>query len=204
MVHHLGDKVVVVFTDRTPEMVKEKLTSAVAKSVKDHQNSVFVWDSTKQASTQEKINIYESIIQNAQRVILTADLDYATAHAVSKRYSCNTRWWINDTCIDHVYLCLSLFVRMNSKPVYIAFAGQARSYLSHFHRWLLDAHLTRKLRLDKSKSTAKGANDPYSYLGDHVAWGNASKVFQTKSTMAYVKNEIEEIRAEKVTGKRRK
>lgn len=81
MVKNLGDKVVVVFTDRTPDLVKDKV-SAKLEPVKD---SVFIWDSTKQVSSTEKIDIYESIIQNAQRVILTADLDYATAHAISKR-----------------------------------------------------------------------------------------------------------------------
>lgn len=81
-------------------------------------------------------------------------------------------------------------------------SGYCKSYLTHFHRWLFDAHLTRKLRLDRTGH--KQANDPYSYLGDHAVWGNASKVFQMKNTMAFVKKEIEEIRDEKVTGKRRK
>jgi hypothetical protein len=60
------------------------------------------------------------------------------------------------------------------------------------------------LRLDRNKHKANQANDAYSYLGDHVPWGNASKVFQMKNTMSYVKKEIEDIRSEKVTGKRRK
>jgi mitochondrial fission protein ELM1 len=171
MVKNLGDQVVVVFTDRTPEMVKDKLSARV----KNNSESIMIWDSTKETSTKDKINRYESIIGNAQRVILTADLDYATAHAISK-----------------------------NKPVYITFSGQARSYLSHFHRWLLDSHLTRKLRLDRTKHKLNQANDPYSYLGEPIPWGNASQVFQIKHTMAYVKKEIEEIRAEKVTGKRRK
>lgn len=86
MVNNLGDKVVIVFTDRTPDMVKEKLTSKIESSIKDHANSVTIWDSKKEAaSTIEKINTYENIIQNASRVILTADLDYACAHALSKR-----------------------------------------------------------------------------------------------------------------------
>lgn len=84
MVQNIGDKVVVVFTDRTPTMVKEKLTQKIAESIKDSEESVFIWDSVKQTSTADKINTYESIIQNSQRVILTADLDYACAHAVSK------------------------------------------------------------------------------------------------------------------------
>jgi mitochondrial fission protein ELM1 len=81
MVKNLGDKVVVVFTDRTPAMVKDKLSDRV----KDHLESVFIWDSTKETATIGKVNTYESIVQNAQRVILTADLDYATAHALSKK-----------------------------------------------------------------------------------------------------------------------
>ena len=89
------------------------------------------------------------------------------------------------------------------KPVYVTFGGQCRSYLSHFYRWIYDAHLARKLRLERHnhKSTVY---DTYSYLGNHATWGNASKVFQMKYTMSFVKNEIEEIRAEKITGKRRK
>jgi hypothetical protein len=59
--------------------------------------------------------------------------------------------------------------------------------------------------LDRTKSSSsKKICDVYSYLGDHPAWGNASKVFQMKHTMAFVKHEIEEIREEKVTGRRRK
>ncbi|KAG2208467.1 hypothetical protein INT47_010163 [Mucor saturninus] len=175
MVRNLGDKVVVVFSDRTPTMVKEKLTQKIEESIKDSEESVVIWDSTKQTSTADKINTYESIIQNSQRVVLTADLDYACAHAASK-----------------------------GKPVYIAFNGQARSYLAHFHRWLLDTHLTKKLRLDRTKHKTNEAKDPYSYLGDQTTWGNASREFQMKNTMSYVKKEIEEIREEKVTGKRRK
>jgi hypothetical protein len=91
---------------------------------------------------------------------------------------------------------------MYSKPVYVTMSGQCRSYLNHFHRWLLDAHLTRKLRLDRSKNNR--ASDPYSYLGEHVTWGNAINLFQVKNTMSFVKKEIDEIRTEKVTGKRRK
>lgn len=86
--------------------------------------------------------------------------------------------------------------------MYIAFGGRCRSYLLQFHRWVLDAHLTRKLRLDKTKHTK--AEDPYSYLGQHAPWNDASKVFQIKHTMSFVKNEVQISREEKVTGKRRK
>jgi mitochondrial fission protein ELM1 len=86
MVNNLNDKVVVVFTDRTPDMVKEKLTNKIETAIKNHAESVSIWDSTKESSAIDKINTYENIIHNATRVILTADLDYACAHALSKRY----------------------------------------------------------------------------------------------------------------------
>jgi hypothetical protein len=89
-----------------------------------------------------------------------------------------------------------------SKPVYIAFGGHGRSYLAHFHRFLSDHHLTRKLRLDRVKKS--NSQDPYSYLGTHPAWGDAKKALQIKNTMQFVTHEIEAIRDEKVTGKRRK
>ncbi|KAI9262460.1 hypothetical protein EDC94DRAFT_518779, partial [Helicostylum pulchrum] len=81
MVKNLNDKIVIVFTDRTPDLVKQKITT----SLQELDDSVFIWDSTKQVSTIDKINTYESIIENANRVVLTADLDYACTHALSKR-----------------------------------------------------------------------------------------------------------------------
>lgn len=85
MVQNLGDKIVVVFTDRTPKIVKERLAQKISESIKDSEESVIIWDSTKQTSTIDKINTYESVIQNSKRIVLTADLDYACAHAVSKK-----------------------------------------------------------------------------------------------------------------------
>jgi mitochondrial fission protein ELM1 len=84
MVKNLNDKVVVVFTDRTPNMVKDKMNSRLSDMIAD--KSVVTWDSTAESSTLDKINTYENIIYNTDRVVLTADLDYACAHAASKRY----------------------------------------------------------------------------------------------------------------------
>lgn len=36
-------------------------------------------------NTLERVETYQSIIDRAARVVLTADLDYATAHAASRR-----------------------------------------------------------------------------------------------------------------------
>lgn len=91
-----------------------------------------------------------------------------------------------------------------SKPVYTTFGGYCRSYLLQFNRWMLDNHLIRKLRLDKSKYRASDVQDNYSYLGNHAPWGDANKVFQVESTMASVVDEIETVRQETITGKRRK
>lgn len=86
MVNQLNDKIVVVFTDRTAPLVKEKMIKKISESIKDYENSVYVWDSaTLNDNTAEKINIYESIIDHSQRVVLTADLDYACSHALSKK-----------------------------------------------------------------------------------------------------------------------
>jgi predicted PilT family ATPase len=84
MVNQLDDKVVIVFTDKTSPLVKEKMTKRISEII--DANSVYIWDSaTLDEDTTEKINIYSSIIHHSQRVVLTADLDYACAHAVSKR-----------------------------------------------------------------------------------------------------------------------
>lgn len=36
-------------------------------------------------NTLERVETYQSIIDRAARVVVTADLDYATAHAASRR-----------------------------------------------------------------------------------------------------------------------
>lgn len=82
----MDEKIVIVYTDRTPQLVKEKMTKRIFETIKDHEKSVYIWDSaTLNDNTAEKMNIYESIIHNSQRVVLTADLDYACSHALSKR-----------------------------------------------------------------------------------------------------------------------
>ncbi|KAI8375477.1 mitochondrial fission protein ELM1-like protein [Blakeslea trispora] len=82
MVKHLNDHVVIVYTDRTPQLVKDKMTKALAEETK----AVFMWDSTDAAlDTMDKLDMYENIIHASDRVILTADLDYASAHAASRK-----------------------------------------------------------------------------------------------------------------------
>ncbi|KAI8876748.1 hypothetical protein K501DRAFT_261657 [Backusella circina FSU 941] len=83
MVTHLNDRVNVVFTERTPGIVKEKFTKRI-ETLPDP-STVTIWDSTKAENIQEKIDKYEEIIQNSKRVVVTADLDYASAHAVANR-----------------------------------------------------------------------------------------------------------------------
>ncbi|KAI8982495.1 mitochondrial fission ELM1-domain-containing protein [Pilobolus umbonatus] len=175
MIDHFDDKVMVVFTERTPEMVKNKFTKKVTEGLPNHANSIQFWDSMKEDSKLiDKMMTYEAIIHRSKRVILTADLDYASAHAISK-----------------------------DKPVYMVFGGETRSYISHFYRWVIESHLARKFRIDRAKNRSAKVDDPYSYLGKHKPWGNSARIFHMKDTMKYVKHEIEANRAEKVTGKRR-
>ncbi|KAI9249316.1 mitochondrial fission ELM1-domain-containing protein [Sporodiniella umbellata] len=169
MIHTLNDNVTIVYTDRTPELVKEKIKKRL-----EGETAVQIWDSTQEKDTLEKISLYENIVTRSERVILTADLDYATAHAISK-----------------------------NKPVYLAFGGSSRSYLLHFYRWMLDNNLARKLRLDRGAYKSKQVQDPYSYLGQHAPWGNPNRLFQTENTMSFVESEVNALREESITGKRK-
>jgi hypothetical protein len=83
MVTHLNDRVNVVFTERTPDIVKDKFTKRI-ETLPDP-SIVTIWDSTRVENIQEKIDKYQEIIQNSKRVVVTADLDYASAHAVANR-----------------------------------------------------------------------------------------------------------------------
>ncbi|CAO3613337.1 unnamed protein product [Mucor fragilis] len=83
MVKNLHDKVVVVYTDRTPPLVKAKMNTRIAEFDTAH-TSVVTWDSTMEPSTANKLASYDNIIHHSGRVVLTADLDYACAHAASK------------------------------------------------------------------------------------------------------------------------
>lgn len=93
------------------------------------------------------------------------------------------------------------------KPVYVTFGGQCRGHLLQFQRWLRDQRLTRKLRLDRKHKPSHHQKqpplvDPYSYLGHHPSFAIAAKVF-APATMDHVIHELETIRQEKITGKRR-
>ncbi|ORZ17956.1 hypothetical protein BCR42DRAFT_243185 [Absidia repens] len=86
MVTQLNSNIVVIFTERTPLSIKQTMQNAIKKSIPDHDTGVVTWDSTQGGLTSlEKIETYDNLIQKASRVILTADLDYATAHATMKR-----------------------------------------------------------------------------------------------------------------------
>ncbi|KAJ8654941.1 hypothetical protein O0I10_009337 [Lichtheimia ornata] len=174
MVDHFHTKLVVVFTEKTSEQVKERI-----KSVCGDRPEITLWDAmTEVDNTLERVEKYQSIIDHAARVVLTADLDYATAHAASRR-----------------------------KPVYIAFGDRCRSHLLHFQRWAREKHITRKLRLDKSRAASRKkqvdhSTDPFSYLGNHAAWADGRRVLEIPNTLEHVVEELESKRMEKITGKR--
>ncbi|KAI7901913.1 uncharacterized protein BX663DRAFT_436612, partial [Cokeromyces recurvatus] len=87
MITRLGDKVILIFTDRTSELVKSKMSKRLLEDDPTLNSSIFIWDSTKeQISTIDKIKLYENMIYYSKRVVLTADLDYVCTHAISKKY----------------------------------------------------------------------------------------------------------------------
>lgn len=89
--------------------------------------------------------------------------------------------------------------------MYVAFGDRCRSHLLHFHRWAREKHITRKLRLDRSRSSSlrQPYHDPYSYLGEHPAWADGQKVLRVQENLEYVAHELDALRQEKMTGKRR-
>ncbi|CAO3615213.1 unnamed protein product [Cunninghamella echinulata] len=177
IVTQTNTNLLVIFTEKTSDLIKKTIQSNIEKHISDYNTRVVTWDSTQGGlHNLEKIEAYENLIENSSRVILTADLEYANIHAAMKK-----------------------------KPIYTAFGGYCTGHLAHFHRWLRDQRLTRKLRLDrKASSNSKENNDPFSYLGQHPPFSIASKVLQSQSILSHVKNEIETTRDEKLTGKRRK
>ncbi|CAO3617989.1 unnamed protein product [Cunninghamella blakesleeana] len=182
IVTQTNTNLLVIFTEKTSELIKKTMKTNIEKHIANHHTRVVTWDSTQDGlHNLEKIETYDNLIEKSSRVILTADLEYANIHAAMKK-----------------------------KPIYIAFGGYCTGHLVHFHRWLRDQRLTRKLRLDRKTSspliasTSKENKDTFSYLGHHPPFSIASKVLQSHSILSHVKNEIETTRDEKLTGKRRK
>ncbi|KAI9496175.1 mitochondrial fission ELM1-domain-containing protein [Zychaea mexicana] len=181
MVKKLHAKIVVVFTEKTTAEVKTTI-----KQMCSHQaDSIAIWDAMADTETSlTRAQIYQSIIDKASRVVVTADLDYAVAHAAAKR-----------------------------KPVYVAFGDRCRQHLLRFHRWARDNRITRKLRLDRGRGASRKQQqqqqhhplyDPYSYLGNHGPWANGHQLVENEAALEHVQYEVTELRQERVTGKRRK
>ncbi|KAI8339552.1 hypothetical protein BC941DRAFT_490406 [Chlamydoabsidia padenii] len=86
MVTQLHSNLLVIYTEKTPLSIKQIVTNTINKSIPDHNTKVVTWDATQDELTSlERIETYDNLIHQASRVILTADLDYATAHATMKR-----------------------------------------------------------------------------------------------------------------------
>ncbi|KAI8143653.1 mitochondrial fission protein ELM1-like protein [Fennellomyces sp. T-0311] len=82
MVKKLHAKVIVVFTERTSEEAKKKIRQVQSH----HADSIVLWDAMVDTETSlARAQVYQSIIDKASRVVITADLDYAVAHAAGKR-----------------------------------------------------------------------------------------------------------------------
>ncbi|KAI9267877.1 mitochondrial fission ELM1-domain-containing protein [Phascolomyces articulosus] len=176
IVKKLHGKVAVIFTEKTTPEVKEK----IMKIHNHHTDSIAIWDAMVDTETSlTRAHIYQSMIDKATRVVITADLDYSVAHAAAKR-----------------------------KPVYIVFGDRCRQHLLRFHRWARDNRITRKLRLDRGRGASHKqqhhAYDPLSYLGHHGSWADGYHLVKNQDTLDYIKQEVTELRQERVTGKRRK
>ncbi|KAI7864447.1 hypothetical protein BDF14DRAFT_1732218 [Spinellus fusiger] len=86
---HLKTHLVIVFTEKTTPMVKDVIRKGIDQLEKEQRESVSIWDSMLSKDTHttlERVDMYESLIAKSNRIITTADLDYLTAHASSRRY----------------------------------------------------------------------------------------------------------------------
>ncbi|KAI8096739.1 uncharacterized protein BX664DRAFT_65376 [Halteromyces radiatus] len=93
MVTQLDTNLLVIYTERTTPLIKTTIQKNINKSIPDHATRVVTWDSTISGlNGLEKMEAYDNLIQQASRVVLTADLDYITAHATMK--SIYYIWWI--------------------------------------------------------------------------------------------------------------
>ncbi|KAI9317434.1 hypothetical protein BX666DRAFT_1857362 [Dichotomocladium elegans] len=83
MVEHFHTKLVVVFTESTTDQVRMEHGR---ERERERIYYITVWDAMVDSkSAQERMDRYQDIIDHAVRVVVTADLDYATAHAASRR-----------------------------------------------------------------------------------------------------------------------
>lgn len=54
---------------------------------RDMENAVGIWDSMVDCNNSlERAEMYRGIVDRSARVVLTADMDYASAHAAANRY----------------------------------------------------------------------------------------------------------------------
>ncbi|KAI8072903.1 mitochondrial fission ELM1-domain-containing protein [Gongronella butleri] len=178
MTTHLNHQVLVIFTDRASDKNTAAILDTLASVNKDHppsQAPIITWDTRQSDLTaRENAEAYEQLLQQVSRVIVTADLDYLTAHAALMR-----------------------------KPVYVAFGGQCRGYLQQWQQWLREQRLTRRLRIDRQRrKNVKPDTDVYSYLGPHPPFADATKVLETPAIVDRVKQLVTDAFQEKHTGKR--
>ncbi|KAI9301719.1 hypothetical protein BJ944DRAFT_168576, partial [Cunninghamella echinulata] len=86
IVTQTNTNLLVIFTEKTSDLIKKTIQTNIEKHISDYNTRVVTWDSTQGGlHNLEKIEAYENLIENSSRVILTADLEYANIHAAMKK-----------------------------------------------------------------------------------------------------------------------
>ncbi|KAJ2960792.1 hypothetical protein NQZ79_g3824 [Umbelopsis isabellina] len=164
IIKNLDQKVLLIYTDKTAPKIKETIRA----SLKAHESDspfLATCDLSKIENVEEKCRTYDALLQQCERAVLTADLDYLVMEAVVKR-----------------------------KPVYIAFQDRCSGHLLQIHRWLRESSLTRKLRLNRMRSGLQTeSSDPFSYLGNHKPWGDGRKALDLESVWRKVVDTLESL-----------
>ncbi|KAM3580940.1 hypothetical protein VKS41_006388 [Umbelopsis sp. WA50703] len=84
IINNLGQKVLVIYTDKTAPKIKETI-NACLKSNADESSVLATCDLSKIEDVEEKCRTYDALLQQCQKAVMTADLDYLVMEAVVKR-----------------------------------------------------------------------------------------------------------------------
>ncbi|KAI8575232.1 hypothetical protein K450DRAFT_262713 [Umbelopsis ramanniana AG] len=85
IMNNLGHRVILVYTDKTEQKVKETIDKVLKKHL-DESSLLAQCDLSTIEDAKEKCQTYDALVQAGNQIILTADLDYLVLEAVVKRY----------------------------------------------------------------------------------------------------------------------
>ncbi|KAH8549335.1 hypothetical protein BGW37DRAFT_114669 [Umbelopsis sp. PMI_123] len=84
IIDNLGHRVVLVYTDKTEQKVKDNIGNSLKKYL-DESSQLASCDLSTIENTKEKCDTYDALVQASNQSILTADLDYLVLEAVVRR-----------------------------------------------------------------------------------------------------------------------